>query len=126
MIRRVFGENAALHDTSYLGLIRDMNVKRVSGVWEVLLDIITQMDIDKATGYFLDDIGRRFGLKRKLGTYATGYVTFYRNKPVPVGQSMMITTEQYVSTSTANPVLFYTTGVGNLVPEVSEVIELTE
>ena len=126
MIRRVFGENAALHNTSYLGLVRDMNVKRISGVWEVLLDIITQMDIDKATGYFLDDIGRRFGLKRKLGTYATGYVTFYRNKPVPVGQSMMITTEQYVSTSTANPVLFYTTGVGNLVPELVEVIELTE
>lgn len=47
---------------------------------ENLLDFINQIDIDKATGFSLDIVGRRVGVSRKLpGAISKGYLGYFNS-----------------------------------------------
>lgn len=122
---RLFGDDQNVDGPEgYLSLSRDFSALNQADMYEILNDIIVQMDIDTQTGYFLDVHGKTNGVTRRQGTLATGHVTFYRNTPIPENMTAVIGVRTVLSTEDAVPQTYVTTQSGSFVPSLVEMVEV--
>ena len=96
---KAFGSNVDLTPGSPIKLLIDVYAFQIVNLWSQLENCYNSAFLETATGTSLDNLGKLVGAERGDATYATGYVTFFRNEVMPAGSPRVIKSGTKVSTA---------------------------
>ena len=97
--QRMFGSDVDLTPGSPIKILIDLYAVNIIDLWNQLESCYNAAFLETATGYSLDNLGRLVGAERGSSTYATGYVTFFRNEVMLDDSPLIIASGTKVSTA---------------------------
>lgn len=97
--QKMFGQNVDLSPGSPIKLLIDIYTFQIVNLWNQLEACYNASFLETATGYSLDNLGKLVGAERGSATYATGYITFFRNDVMPSGSPRIIKAGTKVTTA---------------------------
>lgn len=96
---KAFGSNVDLSPGSPIKLLIDVYGFQIINLWDQLEACYNASFLETASGISLDNLGKLVGAERGSATYATGYITFFRNEVMPDGSPRIIPSGTKVTTA---------------------------